>query len=116
MHTSFFTFSVIPYILKVKKRVSYYNRLTLFLTIYKANIYTIHSNHKIYWSIYFFTTAGTPAAIALSAKSFVTTLPAAITQPFPTVTPGNTVTFAPIQQLSPICIQSACSKPLLRSA
>ena len=55
-----------------------------------------------------------PAAKQLSGKSFVTTLPAAITQPFPIVTPGITDTFAPNQQLSPILIGRAFSSPLFR--
>lgn len=43
----------------------------------------------------FLITAGTPAATTLSGRSSVTTLPAAITQPLPMVTPCNTDTFAP---------------------
>ena len=45
---------------------------------------------------------GTPTARLLSGISRVTTLPAPITQLSPTVTPGQTVTFAPNQQLLPI--------------
>ena len=68
----------------------------------------------IYCSIIFLTVAGTPATKQLSGMSLVITLPAAITQPFPIVTPGMTDTFAPNQQLSPTLIGSAFSSPLFR--
>ena len=45
---------------------------------------------------------GTPAAKWLAGMSRVTTLPAPMTQLSPMVTPGQTVTFAPNQQLLPI--------------
>ena len=64
-----------------------------------------------YCSMIFFTLAGTPAAIALSGRSSVTTLPAAMTHPLPMVTPCSTETFAPNQQLSPTLIGSARSRP-----
>ena len=46
--------------------------------------------------------AGTPAYNKSGSQSLVTTAPAAITQPSPTVTPGNIVARAPIQQPFPI--------------
>lgn len=50
----------------------------------------------------FTTLAGTPAAKQLAGMSLFTTLPAAITEPSPMVTPLNTVTFIPIQTRSQI--------------
>lgn len=50
----------------------------------------------------FFTTAGQPAARESSGISFTTTLPAAMTQRFPMVTPGQTTTPPPNQQSSPM--------------
>lgn len=49
----------------------------------------------------FFTTAGTPAARESSGISRVTTLPAAMMQRLPMVTPGQTTTLPPSQQSSP---------------
>ena len=48
-----------------------------------------------------FTTAGTPAARESSGISRVTTLPAAMMQRLPMVTPGQTTTLPPSQQSSP---------------
>lgn len=48
------------------------------------------------------TRQGTPAAKLSDGMSRVTTLPAPMTQLSPIVTPGQTVTFAPNQQLSPM--------------
>ena len=48
------------------------------------------------------TRQGTPAAKLLGGMSRVTTLPAPITQLSPMVTPGQTVTDAPNQQLLPM--------------
>ena len=48
------------------------------------------------------TFAGTPAAKEFGGISRVTTAPAPMTQPSPIVTPGQTVTFAPNQQLFPM--------------
>lgn len=50
----------------------------------------------------FFTMAGQPAARESSGISFTTTLPAAMTQRFPMVTPGQTTTPPPNQQSSPM--------------
>jgi hypothetical protein len=46
--------------------------------------------------------AGLPTTTLYSSTSFVTTLPAPTTQPFPIVTPANIVALPPIQQSSPI--------------
>ena len=69
-----------------------------------------------YWPIRFLIVAGTPATKQFSGTSLVTTLPAAITQPAPIVTPCITETFAPNQQLSPTLIGNALSNPLFLSA
>ena len=45
--------------------------------------------------------AGTPATTAFSGTSCVTTAPAAMTAPFPTVVPSIMTAFAPISTLSP---------------
>lgn len=50
---------------------------------------------------------GLPAASELSGISFVTTLPAPITEPLPIDTPGSIITPPPIQQPLPIVIGSA---------
>ena len=50
-----------------------------------------------------------------AGNDFVTTLPAAMTQRFPMVTPGQIVTFPPIQQSSPMQIGNAVSIFSLRS-
>ncbi len=57
------------------------------------------------------TRQGFPTAITLDGISFVTTLFAPITVPSPIVTPCSIVTSAPIQQLFPITIGNAFSKP-----
>jgi len=62
-------------------------------------------------SIVFIGFAGEPIATTFSGTSLDTILPAPITVPLPIVTPGKTITFAPIQTLSPICIGSAYSNP-----
>ena len=46
---------------------------------------------------------GTPATIAHGATSWVTTAPAPITTPAPTVMPSNSVAPAPIHTSSPTC-------------
>jgi len=46
------------------------------------------------------TRQGTPAAITPAGISWVTTLPAPITEPAPMVTPPQTVAFAPIHTFS----------------
>lgn len=53
----------------------------------------------------FFTMAGQPAARESSGISFTTTLPAAMTQRFPMVTPGQTTTPPPNQQSSPTVME-----------
>ena len=55
------------------------------------------------------TLAGIPATKLLGGTSFVTTAPAAITEPSPIVTPGVTTTLPPIHILFPIVIGSANS-------
>ena len=75
--------------------------------------------------IFLTTRPGTPKTKELSGISFVTTLPAPITQLFPIVTPGQTVTLLANQQLSPIVIgapysisatlPSACKRAFLCS-
>ena len=47
---------------------------------------------------------GTPAATTPAGTSWVTTLPAPITDPAPMVTPAHTVAFAPIQTFSSMVI------------
>ncbi len=58
---------------------------------------------------------GDACPTTLSGRSSVTTLPAAITQPLPMVTPCSTDSFAPNQQLSPTTMGRAFSRPKLRS-
>ena len=72
---------------------------------YRAPPYGISSG--LYFRLSLFdisriTLHGTPAAKLFSGMLCVTTLPAPITQLSPTVTPGQTVTPAPNQQLFPI--------------
>ena len=62
-----------------------------------------------------FTTAGHPATKESSETSFVTTLPAAIIQRLPMVTPGQTITPPAIQQSSPMVMGYPVSCGLRRS-
>ena len=57
---------------------------------------------RIYLFIFLTTRQGLPTATTLEGMSFVTTEPAPMTVPSPIVTPGNTTTFAPIQQPLPM--------------
>lgn len=49
-----------------------------------------------FWSIGLIILAGVPPTKVLAGTSFVTTEPAAITAPSPTVTPGQIVQWPPI--------------------
>ncbi len=60
------------------------------------------------------TRQGLPAAITPAGTSFVTTLPAPITEPAPTVTPGHRIAPPPIQTSSPIVTGAADSSPRAR--
>ena len=62
------------------------------------------------------TLQGLPTAMEFAGISFITTLPAPITQLSPIVTPGITHTFPPNQTLFPTFIGLANSRPLLRVA
>lgn len=64
---------------------------------------------------FLFTTAGFPAASESAGMSCTTTLPAAMMHLGPIVTPGNTVTPPPSQQLSPIVIGKQVSTGCMRS-
>ena len=64
--------------------------------------------------IFLITLHGFPNAITPDGISFVTTLPAPITVLLPIVTPGSTVTFAPIHTSSPTVIGNAISSPSAR--
>lgn len=55
-------------------------------------------------NLYLMILAGTPPIIAYGGTSFVTTAPAAITAPSPTVMPGSKLTFAPIHTSFPMTI------------
>lgn len=80
---------------------NYYNSVTIkYSFIYKVLI-TLH---------------GLPTATLFSGISFVTTLPAPITQLSPIFTPGNTTTFPPIHTLFPTSIGLAYSNPNLTAS
>lgn len=61
--------------------------------------------------MFLITLQGFPTANELAGISFVTTLPAPITQLSPILTFGSTVTFPPNHTLFPIMIGFAYSKP-----
>ena len=60
-----------------------------------AAVYSHHFHSKTHLSIFFIILAGTPATTVYGKTSFVTTLPAPITDHSPTVTPDNIVEFEP---------------------
>ena len=60
------------------------------------------------------TLQGTPTAMTPAGMSWVTTLPAPITEPAPMVTPPQTVEFAPIQTFSSSVIGAEVPMPWLR--
>ena len=61
--------------------------------------------NKVYSAILRISLAGTPPIKLFSGNDFVITDPAATTELLPIITPAVTVTFAPIQQFSPMCIE-----------
>ena len=60
------------------------------------------------------TLQGTPAAMTPAGMSWVTTLPAPMTEPAPMVTPPQTVAFAPIQTFSSSVMGAEVPTPWLR--
>lgn len=60
------------------------------------------------------TRAGFPTATLSEGMSFVTTLPAPITQRSPMVTPGQMIAPPPIQQSAPMVTGKAYSPEVLR--